>query len=135
MMSTTMNHPDIRTSPPYRRRVVSGVCVALAAMAGAPIWVVRLLAILLLLWHPIAAIIAYIAFAAYIRHGRTPFAQRMSALRDRVAPQRAPDAPPPRMPPIDGLANRFAALDLRLARLEARASDPDHLLRRRFDRL
>ncbi|MCF3945114.1 PspC domain-containing protein [Acidiphilium sp. AL] len=136
-MSTTMSQYDFSTSTPPRRGMAAGVCASLAAMVGVPVWIIRAVAVLLLLWHPIVIVLAYLACAAFIRHGRTPFAQRLSALRDRVAPPRRPDFGdhPPPVPPIDGLASRFATLDLRLAELEARAADPDRLLRRRFDSL
>lgn len=136
-MSSTMHNYDFATNVPPRRGVVAGVCAALAAMVDVRVWIIRLIAVLLLLWHPIGAILAYLACAAFIRHGRTRFAQRLSTLRDRVAPPRRSDFDnrPPPVPPIDGLAARFATLDLRLAALETRAADPDRQLRRRFDSL
>jgi phage shock protein PspC (stress-responsive transcriptional regulator) len=138
-MSTTMNRSDFNTAI-ARRGMLAGVCAALAAFIEVPCWIIRGVAVLVLMWHPIAAILVYLALAAFIRHGRGRFSQRLATLRDRVAPPRVPDRPTPGsapMPvlPIDGLAARFANLDLRLARLEARAADPDRLLRRRFDRL
>ena len=139
-MSTTMNRSDFTIAVSTRRGALAGVCAALAAFIEVPCWIIRAVAVLLLMWHPIAAILVYLALAAFIRHGRGRFSQRLSSLRDRVAPPRAPDMPGPGSAPrpilpIDGLASRFANLDLRLARLEARAADPDRLLRRRFDRL
>ncbi|MDD2878240.1 MAG: PspC domain-containing protein [Acidiphilium sp.] len=130
-----MNRSEFTAPSPCRRGMLAGVCAAFAAFVDVPVWMTRAVAVLLLLWHPIVAIIVYLAFATFIRRGRGRFSQRLSTLRDHVAPPRAPDMPPPPIPPIDGLASRFANLDLRLARLEARVTDPDHLLRRRFDRL
>jgi len=138
-MSMTMNRSDFTPALPARRGVLAGVCATLAALIDVPVWVVRGVAILLLMWHPIAAIVVYLGFAAFIRHGTGRFAQRLSAVRDRVAPPHGPElpatVPSAPLPPMDGLAARFAALDLRLARLEAQVADPDRLLRRRFDRL
>ncbi len=135
-MSTTMNRSDFATAVPARRGMLAGVCAALAAFIEVPCWITRAVAVLMLLWHPIFAIVIYLGFAAFIRHGRNRFSRRLSALRDRVAPQRTADVPaPPPLTPIDGLAARFANLDLRLARLEAGAANSDRLLRRRFDRL
>ncbi|MGC9269998.1 PspC domain-containing protein [Acidiphilium sp.] len=130
-----MSRPEFETQITSRRGLLAGVCAALAAFIDVPAWTLRAVAVLVLLWHPIFAILGYLGFAAFIRHGRGSVSRRLSALRDHVAPPRMPDVPPAPLPLIDGLAARFATLDLRLARLEARASDPDRLLRRRFDRL
>jgi phage shock protein PspC (stress-responsive transcriptional regulator) len=135
-MSKTMNRSDFTAAGAARRGILAGVCATLATFIDMPRWITRAVAVLLLLWHPIAAIVIYLGLAAFIRHGRSRLSQRLSGLRDRVAPRQAREMPnPPPIAPIDGLASRFATLDLRLARLETRASDPDHLLRRRFDRL
>lgn len=134
-MSTTMNRPDFTTGLHARRGTLAGVCAAVAALIEVPCWIVRAVAVLLLLWHPIVAIVIYLGFAAYIRHGTSRLSQRLSALRDRVAPPRGPEIPVAAPLPVDGLAARFARLDQRLATLERRATDPDCLLRRRFDRL
>ncbi|MHB1304271.1 MAG: PspC domain-containing protein [Acidiphilium sp.] len=119
-------------SPPARRGLLAGVCAAFAALIGIPAWMIRIAAVLVLLWHPIAAMVVYFALAGFIHHRGTRLARRLAELRDDIAP---PHREPPRNAALDGLAARFVALDLRLARLETRFADPDSLLRRRFDRL
>lgn len=123
-MSTTIGRCP--TIPSHA--LLGGVCSGLADQTGLPCWAVRAAAVLALYWHPLVAIAVYFAIAALFRHGRRKFANRRAAWRASM-----PDHEPPGR--FDGLAARFVALDLRLARLEARFAGTESLLRRRFDRL
>ena len=49
-------------------RMIAGVCAAGAAMAGVPVWLVRVVAVVALIVHFVLAIIIYFAAADVFRH-------------------------------------------------------------------
>jgi phage shock protein PspC (stress-responsive transcriptional regulator) len=92
----------------YSPSMICGLCGRVAARTGLPIWLVRTVAVLLLLSHTVLFVAIYLGAALYSRRGRQTAAWQPEA---RPAWDR------------DGLTERFARLDRRLARMEGAALD------------
>jgi phage shock protein PspC (stress-responsive transcriptional regulator) len=83
--------------------MICGMCGRVAARTGLPLWLVRSVAVLLLLTHSVIFVAVYLGAALYARRARP------AAWQPEVRP--AWDR--------DGLSERFARLDRRLARMES----------------
>jgi phage shock protein PspC (stress-responsive transcriptional regulator) len=92
----------------YSPSMICGICGRISARTGLPVWLVRTVAVLLLLSHSVLFVAVYLGAALYIRHGRQAAVWQPEA---RPAWDR------------DGLGERFARLDRRLARMEGAALD------------
>ena len=129
-MSIFINHYETGSAP--QRPWIAGVCASLARGCGVEAWMVRLPAILLLLWHPLWFVILYLAAAAFIRNQNPPIA-RLRYWFSRLYPA-APSGGGGENG-LSALAQQLAALDRRLASLEAMISAPDDTLRQKFRNL
>ncbi len=121
-------------------RMVCGVCAELAERSGLPVWLVRVLALLLLVSHPAPIGAVYIGLALWLRRGKGACA-RPSWRGSEFARDSSRDFTPgarPEPPPAwdrDGLTARFSRLDRRLADMERAALDREMGLRRAFRNL
>ncbi len=108
---------------------IGGVCAAIAGLSGIAPWIIRLAAFGLLLWHPLWFIVLYLAAVAFIRNGNAPIARRL-----RWFSRRYPSAPDGggTEAGLSALARQLAALDRRLASLEATIGAPNDALKQKF---
>jgi phage shock protein PspC (stress-responsive transcriptional regulator) len=102
------------------RRVICGVCARLSENSGVPAWIIRVVAVCLLLAHAGITFVLYFGAAIWMRSHRSA---------SYVGPIR--NAPPPSWD-RNGLVNRFDGLDSRLSRMEREAMDREAALRRAF---
>ena len=130
-MSAYTNAPYTRAQPHLNkmyetfqrpRRVICGVCATLADRSGVPAWIIRVVAVCLLVAHSLLTTVVYLFAAAWMRRPEA------GTLRDFS------DGPctPPSAWDRDGLVNRFNRLDGRLSRMEHEALDREAGLRRAF---
>ncbi len=108
------------------RRVICGVCAALSANSGVPAWIIRVVAVCLLIAHTALATVAYLIAAAFMRRPAT------GTWRDLRADTRGCAGVPPRTWDDGGLVNRFDRLTRRLAEMERETMDREAGLRRAF---
>jgi phage shock protein PspC (stress-responsive transcriptional regulator) len=127
-MSTMFEHHQSHSTLP--RSWIGGVCAALAGIAGVEPWIIRLAASGLLLWHPLWLVVLYLAATAFIRNGNAPIMRRLHAFI-----RRSPTAPRGGDTGLSALARQLAALDRRLANLEAMISAPNDTLSQKFRNL
>jgi phage shock protein PspC (stress-responsive transcriptional regulator) len=98
----------------HSRRMLCGVCAELADRGGLPVWLARVIAVILLLMHPPLVVALYLVAAIWMRRERA------------VAPMGRPAWD------RDGLTERFTRLDRRLEGMERAAMDREIGLRRAF---
>jgi phage shock protein PspC (stress-responsive transcriptional regulator) len=134
-MSAYTNAPYTRAQPHLNkmyetfqrpRRVICGVCATLADRSGVPTWIIRVVAVCLLVAHTLLTTVVYLCAAAWMRR---PAA---GTLRDFSCDTRGGPGAPPSAWDRDGLVNRFNRLDGRLSRMEREALDREAGLRRAF---
>jgi phage shock protein PspC (stress-responsive transcriptional regulator) len=116
-------------STPFRPWI-GGVCAGLAGVSGAAPWIIRLVAVILLLWHPLWILALYAVATVLLRREDLPAAHRWHWFDRRPAPSGGPAEPG-----LAALAQRLAALDRRLAALEAMIGASDYRLRQNFRNL
>ncbi len=102
------------------RSILGGVCATIAAASHVPCWIIRLATLLLAIKLPIITLIIYLVLAVSIHRRRNRLSRNFRELHDQFAFITAPP-PNPFSTLINRLANRFAALDQRLADLERTA--------------
>ncbi len=131
-MSAYYTHRNAQMNAVYEtfqrpRRVICGVCAALSAQSGVPAWIIRVVAVCVLIAHTALAVLIYLCAAAFMRR---PAA---GSWRDFRADTRGggPSSPPPSWD-RNGLVGRFDTLNSRLARMEREAMDREVGLRRAF---
>jgi phage shock protein PspC (stress-responsive transcriptional regulator) len=108
---------------------IGGVCAALAEAWRVDAWIIRLAAIILLLWHPLWFLVLYAAATALHRRKNAPIARRWHWFSRRHGASAGPE------PGLTALAQRLAALDRRLSTLEAMIGASDYRLRQNFRNL
>ncbi len=111
---------DVTQPYPNARPMIGGVCARIAAVSHLPSWMIRVAALLLAFELPIITLIFYGALAFGLHRRRARLLRRWSGLTNRLNRLNTP-RPNPFSTLIDHLANRFATLDQRLARLERRS--------------
>jgi phage shock protein PspC (stress-responsive transcriptional regulator) len=118
------------------RRMICGVCAWISMRTGAPVWAVRVLAILILLSHAPLAVLAYLGTALWLKSRATDggFRGMASSLQPPRWPGPAPASGSAAGPTWEhgALMDRFSRLDRRLARMEEEAMGSEFQLRRRF---
>lgn len=131
------------------RRMICGVCAWAGMHTGVPVWVVRVLAVLLLMTHGPLALLVYFGSAVWLKlsqGGRQTVRFTTQGWRNGPWNQggwsQAGGVPPSGPAPFSGgtaadwnhagLVDRFARLDRRLAQMEAEAMDGEFQLRQGF---
>jgi phage shock protein PspC (stress-responsive transcriptional regulator) len=100
--------------PNSAHAMIKGVCARIADRAGVPVWIPRLAFLIFGLAHWLIAVIAYFVMSKFFCAGRaTPHA-------------------PTQVQPQNPVHERFAALDRRLADMEAATLNQEADLRRAF---
>jgi phage shock protein PspC (stress-responsive transcriptional regulator) len=128
-------------------RMISGVCFWLAERAGLPVWVVRIVALVMFCSHPPLALLLYFGLAIWL-HGRNRGTWRAMRTQcsqtttsyDYAGPGTTStsstwQAGSAAADTHGGLCDRFGRLDRRLADLEAVVVDREVQLRRAFREL
>jgi phage shock protein PspC (stress-responsive transcriptional regulator) len=131
-MSAYYSHRNAQMNAVYEtfqrpRRVICGVCAALAEQSAVPAWIIRIVAVCMLIAHTALAVIVYLCAAAFMRR---PAAGTWRDLR--ADPCGAGPLSPPPSWDRDGLVGRFDSLNSRLAQMEREAMDREVGLRRAF---
>ena len=103
----------------HSRRMLCGVCAEIADRSTVPVWLVRTVAVLVLLMHPPLVVALYVCAALWLR------GERRGTWRARAMPA-APSWD------RDGLTERFYRLDRRLSGMERAALDREMGLRAAF---
>jgi phage shock protein PspC (stress-responsive transcriptional regulator) len=103
----------------HSTRMLCGVCAEISDRSTVPVWLVRTVAILLLLMHPPLMVALYLCAALWMR------GERRGTWQARAMPA-APAWD------RDGLTERFSRLDRRLAGMERAALDREMGLRAAF---
>jgi phage shock protein PspC (stress-responsive transcriptional regulator) len=129
-------------------RMIAGVCGWMATQAGLPVWIVRLVALIMFCSHPPLMLLLYFGMAVWL-HGRNRGTWRAMRARPsetatsydyagaRTTSWQTGSAKPGSAAPEanNGLGDRFGRLDRRLAELEAAVVDREANLRRAFREL
>jgi phage shock protein PspC (stress-responsive transcriptional regulator) len=133
-------------------RMISGVCGWIATQAGLPVWIVRVVALIMFCSHPPLMLLLYFGMAIWLygrnrgtwRSMRTRYSETTTSYNyagsgtasSTATWQASSSKPGSAAPDVNGgLGDRFGRLDRRLAELEAVVVDREANLRRAFREL
>lgn len=110
----------------HPRALIAGVCAELADRFGLPVWLLRVVVIFAFCDANWTTGICYVAVTVALR------TRLIDLLPARMRPSRPPWGDAPADPGYQLQRDRFSALELRLARLEAAVTSDELKLRARF---